>query len=121
MLSTFDLVHASVSSEKIKEKAARFLAEKPGYAPIFLSFDTSPEIHRYLISKESHLKHLLVAFMRKYDVGATYGMITMVEREGARVKSFQVSPSLRIQDIYDKYAHQDGFIYLKIVRENVFG
>jgi hypothetical protein len=121
--SAITLVEDNVSYEKRLHRSRFFKTEYPDSVPIFLKYGEARVIHRYIIPRDNNFGHLLVAFRRKLTLKSTSGLISMVEKvcEDGDVHSFQVSISSTIGKLEHDYVHKDGFLYIHITIENVFG
>lgn len=119
MLTTTELVERTVPLSKRRQRVEYFSKEYPESVPIFLQYTENQELHRYVVPKDNHFGHLLVAFRRKFQLKSTYGLMCLIENDEG--KTYQISTSSSIRSLADKYLHNDGFLYITVTKENVFG
>jgi hypothetical protein len=121
--TTTKLVEANVSLEKRRESARFFKnGEYPNSVPVFVQY--KGVIHRYIVPIDNNFGHLLMAFRHKLSLKSTVGLISLVEKPPNMmgiVKSYQVSLSMTMGLLAIEYLHEDGFLYVNITPEHVFG
>lgn len=126
-ITTKELVENTVPLEKRIHRSNYFKTEYPNSVPIFVQYHTRQSIHRYVVPRDNNFGHLLIAFRRKLSLRSSVGIISLVEKEqlgdrgDKRIACFQVSTSTSIGELADKFLHDDGFLYINITTENVFG
>jgi hypothetical protein len=115
-------VHENVTLEKRLHRARYFKQEYPDSVPVFVQYDNNKQIHRYLVPRNNTFGHLLIAFRKKHSLTSAVGLISLVEVSiDNQVKCYQVSSTHKIGDLADEYLHDDGFLYINITTENIFG
>lgn len=115
------IVEGSITPETRRSRSMFLARERPGYVPVFLKYHVSNELYRYLIHRDTYVSYLLIAF-RKRIKSSSAAIIPLIERkEGDVVHSLLVSSTWTLGYLYDEYCHDDGFVYINLTRENVFG
>lgn len=126
-ITTTELVESTIPLEKRLHRSKYFMEEYPECVPIFVQYDADQTLHRYVVPKDNNFGHLLIAFRRKLTLKSSIGLMSLVEKvkvvdnDKPKIDCFQVSSSSTIRDLADKYIHDDGFLYVNVTTENVFG
>ena len=125
ILSTTDMIENTISMENRTIRSKQFKKDYPGYIPCFIRYYDSPCIYRNIIHGDVHFTKFLCIIRKKRNINATTGLMSLIEKErdvtNGRVSSFQVPCNLTIKELADRYLHADGFLYISIMVENVFG
>lgn len=112
------LVERTVSDEKRHRTRDHFKREKPDFTPVFVKSEKSDKLYRYILHNNTRFSHLLVDFRRREGkVKSSDGLIAVVE---CGTKSVQVVPSSTVGSM-EEYLHEDGFLYVNLMVESVFG
>lgn len=126
-ITTTQLVSEIVPKEKIRKRIGYFSENYPNSVPIFVQYGERRTIHRYLVPKENSYGHLLMTFRHALSLKSSQGLISLVEKQTVGsdgkevIKCYQVPTSMSIKDMAAQYIHDDGFLYINITTENVFG
>lgn len=123
VVTTTKLVNDHVPIEKRYNRSRYFKREYPDSIPIFVQYKYN--IHRYLVPRDNNFGHLLIAFRRKLSLKSSMGLISLIEKQDEDnsdvVKSYQLATSQTIGELSERYLSDDGFLYINITTENVFG
>ena len=109
-------------SENVKEEsiAAELLKKYPGRIPLIAmrhhtcSPDVKIEKTRYLVPKELELACIHGVIRRRLYLNSRQSLFLFCN-------NMLIPQSLTMAYIYDKYAHEDGFLYIYYTTENAYG
>ena len=102
--------------------------------PIYLTYDkeiinknfidnSSKQLNKYIVTSELTLAQFLVIVRKKINVNAEESLTLFIESyQNDKLINTVLAPSTNsIGEIYLNNKDEDGFLYLKLVKENVFG
>lgn len=91
---------------------------------VFVMFFTSANrLDKYIMpmSCDVGVLHFKIRMkMREINVASHEALVTMVE-DGSTGKCFLVLPNQRVGDLVEKYSGGDCFLFISVLKENVFG
>jgi hypothetical protein len=121
--TTLETVEKIIPEESRRKRTKYFNKKRPGFRLVLLKYqDTGDTIHRYLLHEDTKVGYFLVAFRKRHRLKPSVGIITLVEtRRQDKIKSYQISTVEKVGELYNKYHHSDGILYLNVTLENVFG
>ena len=112
------------TTTKIKEKY-------PEKVPIYVSFDKNIEIaepieeqyNRYIVTSTLSLIQFIAIVRKKIKVASNEALTFFIEiyKNDKLKETVLVPASTTISEVYGKYKDTDGFLYIRAVKENVFG
>lgn len=105
----------TASLEKRIETSQRLLVRHPGSVPVILFSDTI-QFHRYKLIVAGDMS--LSSFLIKVR---SYCNLTQGETLFVLIKNATAPGNILIRDLYDKKRDPDGFLYVYVTKENVFG
>ena len=117
--------------EERKEITDKILGKYEEKCPIYLSFDSQLNLkslknyNRYIVTNNLTLSQFLMIVKKKINFGSTESLSLFVEiydKNSSSIKdTLLASLSSSIASIYDINKNEDGFLYMRLVKENVFG
>jgi hypothetical protein len=121
-LTATEIVEKSISIENRYRRKKKFTEEYPDYIPVFIKYYDSDSIFTNILHKDIPFMRLLFIVRKKRSISPSTGIMTLIEYEDAgEIRSVQVPAGKTIGEISHDYLHNDGFLYLNIMTENVFG
>ena len=117
--------------EERKEITDKILGKYEEKCPIYLSFDSQLNLkslknyNRYIVTNNLTLSQFLMIVKKKINFDATESLSLFIEiydKNSSNIKdTILASLSSSIASIYDINKNEDGFLYMRLVKENVFG
>ena len=117
--------------EERKDITDKILSKYEEKCPIYLSFDSQLNLkslknyNRYIVTHNLTLSQFLMIVKKKINFGSTESLSLFVEiydKNSSSIKDALLAPlSSSITSIYDINKNEDGFLYMRLVKENVFG
>lgn len=129
-MSEFKKKYSLIERKDITKKILEKYVDK---CPIYLSLDNAilsnidpifrKNINRYIVTSNLTLSQYLSIIRKKINFSQNESLTLFIEIfEGNKLINTILAPlTSSIDYIYNNYKDDDGFIYLKIVKENVFG
>lgn len=118
-VSCTEKVEKSQSFENRVKRFNYFKQNKPGFIPVYVCFEDVNDIQRYIIQDDVQFIKLLLAVRKKMNLKPSVGLFCIVE--DSKRNGLMVKPTDIIKDLHNKYKHEDGFLYISIRFESVFG
>lgn len=113
----FKMLH---TFENRKNESTRIMEKYQDRIPIIVERSRKssvPDIskHKYLMPRDATIGQLMQEIRRKIKLGPSEGIFLFVDNV--------VMPNIHelISQVYEKYADQDGFLYITYAQENSFG
>ncbi len=117
--------------EERKAITDKIIGKYEDKCPIYLSFDSHLNLkslknyNRYIVTNNLTLSQFLLIVKKKINFDATESLTLFIEiydKNSSNIKDTIVAPlSSSIASIYDNNKNDDGFLYMRLVKENVFG
>jgi hypothetical protein len=117
--------------EERKEITNKILTKYEEKCPIYLSFDSQLNLksfrnyNRYIVTNNLTLSQFLLIVKKKINVDSNETLTLFIEiydKNNSNIKNSILAPlSSSIASIYDLNKNDDGFLYMTLVKENVFG
>jgi hypothetical protein len=117
--------------EERKEITNKIIGKYEDKCPIYLSFDSHinfkslKNYNRYIVSNSLTLTQFLLIVKKKINFDPTESLTLFIEiydKDKSIVKDSILAPlASSISTIYDTNKNEDGFLYMKVLKENVFG
>lgn len=122
-LSTTEIVEKNTSLDDRLKRKNKFEVEYPEFVPVFVKHYDSDVIHRNILHRDIPFTKFLYLIRSKKQIPSTVGLMSLVEvqKEDNSISYIQVQSSMTIGELGSKYLHEDGFLYLNITIENIFG
>lgn len=77
------------------------------------------KIKRVVVPRCMHMSMLMYSVRKDLDVKASEGLAFLVESySGANI---QLPGTMTMGSVNDTYSHPDGFVYINVIKESVFG
>jgi hypothetical protein len=114
-------VVGNISSPEERQRDLEYIRTKyPQHAPVFVRFGAKSEtVWRHLMPRDKAFTMLIFVIRKSRRVPPTVGLAFLIETEtGSHVQAPGV---MTFEEVGEKYAHEDGFIYINVVEQNVFG
>jgi GABA(A) receptor-associated protein len=121
----------AVSFNVRKEATKNILTKYPDKCPIYLTFDskivlkprTGTNFNKYIISNALTVGQYLSILKKRIEMGESTGLTLFIciYKNDKLVNTILTSLSNSIEQVYDKYKDDDGFLYMNLVAENTFG
>jgi GABA(A) receptor-associated protein len=121
------------SLDERKNITIKILEKYEDKCPIYLSIDKQilsnidsmfiKNINRYIVTSNLTLTQFLSILRKKINFSQNESLTLFVEiyNDKKIINSILAPLTSSIGSIYNNYKDEDGFIYLNIVKENVFG
>ena len=126
-----------ISLEERKKQSDKILNLYQDKCPIYLSFDSNIKlninnkdnklnINKYIVTTDLTLGQFLTIVRKKINFSSIESLDALTlfieEYKNDKLKSSILAPtSSTIGELYHKNKDEDGFLYLKVVKENAFG
>jgi hypothetical protein len=117
--------------EERKDITRKIISKYEDKCPIYLSFDSQlsfkslKNYNRYIVSNNLTLTQFLLIVKKKINFDPTESLTLFIEiydKNSSNIKDTILAPlSSSINTIYDINKNEDGFLYMKVLKENVFG
>lgn len=124
-LSATEIVENTISEESRIQRSRQIGEEYPDYVPVFVKYYDCDGIYRNILHKDIPYMKLLFIIRQKRKISPTMGLMSLVEKERnpetGKIQAFQVPTNQTIGQIAENYLHSDGFMYINICVESVFG
>lgn len=124
-LTATEIVENTISVEKRKMRREQFKVEYPDYVPVFIKYYDSDSIFRNILHKDLPFMKLLFIVRQRRMICPTLGLMSLIElerdEETGRVNCIQIPSSQTIGALAESFLHRDGFMYISITTESVFG
>ena len=114
-------VVGNISSPEERQRDLKYIRTKyPQHAPVFVRFGAKSEtVWRHLMPGDKAFTMLIFVIRKSRKVPPTVGLAFLIETETG--SCVQAPGGMSFEEVRDKYAHEDGFIYINVVEQNVFG
>lgn len=95
--------------------------------PVYIQFKKTDKPYKYIVPGDVPFGSLMVAFRRKNVIRPSEALMAMVEYAAVDddgtpcIRGMQVIASTTIRRLADDYLNEDGFLYVTVATENVFG
>lgn len=122
----------SIDDRKRQTKA--IIEKYENKCPIYLTYDkeiinknftntASKQFNKYIVTGELNLAQFLLIVRKKINVNAEESLTLFIEHyQNNKLFNSILAPTTNsIGEIYLNNRDEDGFLYLKLVKENVFG
>ena len=123
-----------LSFDERKKQSDKILNKYEDKCPIYLSFDSNitlnvkeekdkRNLNKYIVTTNLTLGQFLTIVRKKINFTSMESLTLFIEEyKNDKLKStILATNSSTIGELYNKNKDQDGFLYLKAVKENVFG
>lgn len=124
-LTATEIVENTVSEAHRKKRSEQMKEEYPNYVPVFIKYWDSDNIYRNIIHHDVPFLKLLFIIRQKRKISPTLGLMSLIEKDRdpktGDISTLQVPTTQNMGQISEKYLHSDGFLYLNVCTENVFG
>lgn len=120
-ITTTELVERTIPLSKRLHRSKYFKEHYAGSVPVYIQYGNTGVLHRYIVPGENNFGHLLVAFRRKTVLKPSEALMSLIEVPGDEIKSVQATTNSTMNELAERHLHPDGFLYVNIVAENVFG
>jgi GABA(A) receptor-associated protein len=120
-----------ISFDDRKKQSEKILSKYPDKCPIYLSFDSNVlvklgkkcNLNKYIVTSELTLGQFLAIIRNKINFTPYESLTLFIEEyKNDKLKSTIVATnSSTIGELYSKNKDDDGFLYLRLFKENVFG
>lgn len=124
-LTATEIVENSISIESRMKRKTQFKTEYPDYVPVFIKYYDSDIIFRNILHNDIVYTRLLFIIRQRRSISPTMGLMSLIEydrnKETGKIRSVQVPSSKTMGELARDYLHDDGFLYINITIENVFG
>ena len=119
--------------EERKKLSQNILSKYEDKIPIYLSFDKDilscvnpllkKNINRYIVSSSLTFLQFISIVKKKINIKSDESLTLFIEHYNKdKITDTVLCPiSSSIQSIYLSYKDEDDFLYLKLIKENVFG
>ena len=87
--------------------------------PILCCVEGHSKIHKYLLHKNLTCHALMTRIRCRLSIRPYQGLIFMIEDQNQN--QIMITGNMSIDEISTKYIHTDGFLYVNIAKENIFG
>ena len=118
-----------------RQKQTKAIIDKyENKCPIYLTYDKEiinkklinsaiKELNKYIVTSDINLGQFLIIVRKKIKVDINESLTLFIENyeKDKLINSILAPTSCSIGEIYLTNKDQDGFLYLKLVKENVFG
>jgi len=118
-----------------RQRQTKAIIEKyENKCPIYLTYDKeiinknftstlSKQLNKYIVTSELTLSQFLIIVRRKINVNPEESLTLFIEfyQNDKLLNSILAPTTNSIGEIYLNNKDEDGFLYLKLVKENVFG
>lgn len=118
-----------------RQRQTKAIIEKyENKCPIYLTYDkeiitknftntASKQFNKYIVTGDINLSQFLVIVRKKINVNAEESLTLFIEiyQNNKLFNSILAPTTNSIGEIYLNNKDEDGFLYLKLVKENVFG
>lgn len=124
-LTATEIVENTISINNRMSRMEHFKIEYPDYIPVFIKYYDSDSIFKNILHKDIPYVKLLFIIRRRRRIKSGTALMSLVEKERdeqtGNIECAQVPTNMTIGEIAEKYLHKDGFMYINICTENVFG
>lgn len=105
----------------LRAKDLEFLEKTFGdVVVVILRFNRdNSKIKRMVVHRKTHMSMLMYSVRKDLNVKASEGLAFLVETYGGA--NIQLPGTMTISDVNDTYSHPDGFVYINVIKESVFG
>lgn len=123
-----------LSFDERKKQSEKILNKYEDKCPIYLSFDSNitlnvkeekdkRNLNKYIVTTDLTLGQFLTIVRKKINFTSMESLTLFIEEyKNDKLKStILATNSSTIGELYNKNKDPDGFLYLKAVKENVFG
>ncbi len=120
-----------INFEERKKITDNILGKYEDKCPIYLSFDSQLNLkslknyNRYIVTNNLTLSQFLLIVKKKINFDATESLSLFIEiydKNNSNIKNTILAPlSSSIASIYNNNKNEDGFLYMRLLKENVFG
>lgn len=125
MLTATEIVENTISMENRIKRREQFKKEYPNYVPVFIKYYDSDCIFRNILHKDIPFTKLLFIIRQKRRIKPSIGLMSLIELEReydtGNIQCLQVPTNQTIGELAMRFLHSDGFMYINITQENVFG
>ncbi len=120
-----------INFEERKKITDNILGKYEDKCPIYLSFDSQLNLkslknyNRYIVTNNLTLSQFLLIVKKKINFDATESLSLFIEiydKNNSNIKNTILAPlSSSIASVYNNNKNEDGFLYMRLLKENVFG
>lgn len=125
LLYATEIVENTISKKDRCRRSQTMSREFPSFVPLFIKYYDSDIIHRNLVGKEIVFSKLLYTIRKKRNILPTTAIMSLIEKERddttGKISTIIVPSTETVGDIAERYKHSDGFLYISVCCENVFG
>lgn len=94
---------------------ARRVREKyPDFIPIIIETTLPLDKRKYLVHADLALRDLMATVRQRLKISPSTGLFFLIGNNLALIGG-------GLRELYTRYQHPDGFLYLKLAAENTFG
>lgn len=121
------------SLDERKDITRKILEKYEDKCPIYLSLDKEilsninpifkKNVNRYIVTSNLTMTQFLSVLRKKINFSQNESLTLFIEiyNDKKIINSVLAPLSSTVETIYNNYKDEDGFLYLKVVKENVFG
>jgi hypothetical protein len=111
------IINQSMFSNDRAIESSFLLNKYPNHRPVYIRYND--KISRHLIPSDQPYSFLLFLIRRSRHIDPTVAVMTLIETlDGKHI----VPPcGEKISEIFNIHKHDDGFLYIDFIKENVFG
>lgn len=121
------------SLDERKDITRKILEKYEDKCPIYLSLDKEilstinpifkKNINKYIVTSDLTMTQFLSILRKKINFSQNESLTLFVEiyNDKKLINSILAPLTSSVASIYNNYKDEDGFVYLKVVKENVFG
>lgn len=110
-----------ISAPEERKRDMEYISQKyPCHCPVFVRYGAKSEtVWRHLMPEDKAFTMLIFVIRKSRKVPPTIGLSFVIESPtGSHI---QCPGAMTFKDIREKYGHPDGFLYINVVEQNVFG
>lgn len=110
-----------ISSLEERKRDVEYISQRyPNHCPIFVRYGAkSDKVWRHIMPKNKQFAMLIFAIRKARKVPATIGLSFLVETP--KGSYMQPPGNMEFDQVQVEFGHPDGFIYVNVVEQNVFG
>jgi hypothetical protein len=109
---------SSPLEERIRD--VEFIKERyPNHCPVFVRHGNTDRVWRHVMPCDKNFSLLIHRVRKARQVPPSVGLAFLVETPGGG--QVQVPASMDFGRLEREFSHKDGFIYVNVVEQNVFG
>ena len=72
-------------------------------------------MHRFMMPKAFTVGEVLAVLRTRLDLTREEGLVLFAKEK------YMLRPNTKLEDVYERYKDEDGFLYLVYAEENIYG